>query len=179
MNKLLFSLIVMLIYSFGFSQEYIAVIQDPYVVLLNAETGAVENPEFINLTPQDPGTPKGIRQVGNEIWITDQINDVIFRYDMTGNYISTVSGNLDNIKGIDVINDSEIWVANAGSSNGAPGDAVVRFDTEGNYLGYYPSGGKSSFDILDNKNGEVYISYINGGSPIERWDYSGNFLAMS
>ncbi|MBW7870553.1 MAG: T9SS type A sorting domain-containing protein [Flavobacteriia bacterium] len=176
MHKLLFSIIILLTYSFGFSQEYIAVVQSPYVVLLNAETGAVEDPQFINLTPQSPSTPKGIRQVGNEIWVTDQVKDAIFRYDMDGNYISTINGNMDNIKGLDVINNNEVWVTNAGTANGASGDAVVRFDTSGNYLGYYLTGGKSSFDILDNKNGEVYISYISGGSPIERWDYSGNFL---
>lgn len=177
MKKLLFSLGFILFYCLNiYSQEQIAVVQNPYVVLLNAETGAIENPQFIDLTPLNPGTPKGISQVDSEIWITDQIEDAIFRFDMAGNYISSITGNMDNIKGLNLINDSEVWVTNAGSSNGAPGDAIVRFDAGGNYLGNYPTHGDSTFDIVDAGNGEVFISYIAGGSPIERWDYNGNFI---
>lgn len=159
-----------------FSQEQLAVIQNPYVVLLNAETGEIENPQFIDLTPLDPGTPKGIRQIGSEIWITDQIDDMIYRFDLEGNYLSSITGNLDNIKGLGPVNGSEVWVTNAGSNNGAPGDAIVRFDMNGNYLGNFLTAGNSSFDLIDGGNGEVYISYINGGSPIERRDYSGNLI---
>src|SRR5690606_30819719 len=64
----------------GNSNAKIAVIQNPYVLLLNAETGEIENPQFIDLTSTDPSTPKGIRQIGDEIWITDQLDDMIYRY---------------------------------------------------------------------------------------------------
>lgn len=178
MKRLLnFSIVFLLFCSAGLAQEYIAVIQKPYVILLNSETGAIEDDQFIDLTPINTSTPKGIRQIGNEIWITDQLNDEIYRFDMDGTYLSAISGNMDNIKGLDIINNSEVWVTNAGNTNGAPGNAIVRFDTDGNYLGNFLTDGRSSFDVLDNKNGEVYISYINGGSPIERRDYSGNFIA--
>src|SRR5690606_11171903 len=159
-----------------FSQEQLAVIQNHYVVLLNAETGEIENPQFIDLTPLDPGTPKGIRQIGSEIWITDQIDDMIYRFDLEGNYLSSITGNLDNIKGLGPVNGSEVWVTNAGSNNGAPGDAIVRFDMNGNFLGNFTTDGKSAFDVIDNGAGEVYISYINSGSPIERRDYDGNLI---
>ncbi|MFA7687807.1 MAG: T9SS type A sorting domain-containing protein [Moheibacter sp.] len=160
----------------AFSQEQLAVIQNPYVVLLNAETGEIENPEFIDLTPLDPGTPKGIRQIGSEIWVTDQIDDMIYRFDLEGNYLSSINGNMDNIKGLGPVNGTEVWVTNAGSNNGAPGDGIVRFDMSGNYVGNFLTGGKSAFDLVDGGNGEVYVSYINSGSPIERRDYSGNLI---
>ncbi len=159
-----------------FSQEKIAVIQDPFVLLLNAETGEIEDPAFIDLTPLNPGTPKGIRQVGEEIWITDQIEDLIFRFDLEGNYLSSITGGMDNIKGFGAIDGSEVWVTNAGSNNGAPGEAIVRFDLDGNNLGNFPTPTGTTFDILDNGAGEVYISYIDNGSPIESWDYAGNFI---
>src|SRR5690606_2619501 len=52
---------------------------------------------------------------------------------------------------------------------------IVRFDLEGNNLGFF-STPESSFDVIDNGAGEVYISYINSMSHIERRDYNGNVL---
>ncbi len=174
-NLFFFGFLIFMV-SHAFSQEKIAVIQDPFVLLLNAETGEIEDPAFIDLTPLNPGTPKGIRQIGDEIWITDQIEDLIYRFDLAGNHLSNITGAMDNIKGLDIIDGSEVWVTNAGSNNGAPGDAIVRIDLEGNILGNFPTPTGSTFDVLDNGSGEVYISYIAGGSPIERRDYDGNSL---
>jgi len=164
-----------------FGQVSIAVVQSPYVLLLDQNTGTVIDPSFIDLTPLNPGTPKAIKQVGDELWITDQIRDRIDRFDLDGNYISTIGGividgGLDNIKGLSVINNTEVWVTNAGTNNGAPGNSIIRFDFDGNNLGFFPTGSDSSFDIIDNGNGEVYISYIGAGTRIERRDYSGNVL---
>src|SRR5690606_20164317 len=144
-NHLLSFGFLLFCFTSAFSQEQIAVIQNPYVVLLNAETGEIDNPQVIDLTPLDPGTPKGLAQVGTEVWITDQIDDMIYRFDMAGNYLSTISGNMDNIKGLALVNGTEVWVTNAGSGNGAPGDAIVRFDLNGNHLGNFLTGGKSAF----------------------------------
>ena len=177
MKNVYFLWVMVLFFSIkSFAQEQIAVIQEPYVLLLNAETGEIEDPDFIDLSPLNQGTPKGIRQVGEEIWITDQIEDLIYRFDLTGNYISSITGGMDNVKGLDVIDGSEVWVTNAGNNNGAPGDAIIRFGMDGTNLGNYPTPSGTTFDILDNGAGEVYISYIDGGSPIERWDYAGNFI---
>lgn len=156
------------------AQERIAVIQSPNVVLLDPNNGAIINPSFITL---DAGTPKDLLQVGNEIWISYQIGDKIERYDLDGNLLSTIEGGLDNIKGMALINESEVWLTNAGTQNGAPGDAIIRFDLDGNNLGFFLTDGISSFDIVDNGDGEVYISYIGTStSKIERRDYDGNVL---
>lgn len=156
------------------AQERIAVIQSPNVVLLDPNNGAIINPSFITL---DAGTAKDLLQVENEIWISYQIGDKIERYDLDGNLLSTIEGGLDNIKGMALINESEVWLTNAGTQNGAPGDAIIRFDLDGNNLGFFLTDGISSFDIVDNGDGEVYISYIGTStSKIERRDYDGNVL---
>lgn len=178
MKKLLFFLGIFLFVQIHLlAQEKILVIQDPYVLLLNEQTGEIEDPQFIDLNALNPGTPKGIAQIGNEIWITDQNTDAIYRFDLEGNYLSSLTNGMDNIKGLNLINESEVWVTNADSGGGAPGNAIVKFDTNGTPLGNFTTGGKSSFDVLDDGNGFVYISYISGGSPIEIRDYSGNFVS--
>lgn len=158
------------------AQERIASLQEPFVVLLDPDDGSVVDPTFIDLSPLSQGTPKDILQVDDEIWISDQIEDRIDRFDLTGAYLSTISGGLDNIKGMEVVNNSEVWLTNAGTQNGAPGDAIIRFDFDGNNLGSFATTGTdAAFDIID-VGGEVYISYIFGETKIERRDYSGNVL---
>ena len=174
-------LFFLLLSAIGYAQDRIASLQEPFVVLLDPADGSVIDPTFIDLSPLAQGTPKALIQVDEEIWISDQIEDRIDRFDISGNYLSTIGGQmsgggLDNIKGMAVVNNSEVWVTNAGSNNDAPGDAVVRFDFDGNNLGFFPtSGSDSAFDVID-VGGEVYISYISGESKIERRDYDGNVL---
>lgn len=151
------------------------VIQSPYVASLDAETGDVIDAQAINMSSVGPSTPKGVTQVGDEIWVSDQNVDAVFRFDMDGNHLGTITGAMDNIKGLGVINNSEVWVTNAGAANGAPGDALVRLDLDGNSLGFYATAPKSAFDVLDTGS-DVLISFIDNGSPVERWDYDGNFI---
>lgn len=158
-----------------FSQEYIMAVQKPYIVLMDAETGDITDSQFIDLSSLDTSTSKGVLQVGHEIWISDQINDVIYKFDLEGDYLESISGGLDNIKGMAIVNESEVWVTNAGAQNGAPGDAIVRFDFEGNNLGHFSTQSKSAFGIVDNKNGEVYFTYT-GTNPVESREYSGDII---
>jgi len=156
------------------AQEVIGAIQGENLLLLDMMTGDIIDPSFITL---DGGTPKGIIQVGEEIWISYQIGDKIDRHDLDGNFISSIEGGLDNIKGLALVNGSEVWVTNAGTANGAPGNAIVRFGLDGTNLGFFTTGSDSSFDIIDAGNGEVYVSYIGtGSSRIERRDYDGDVL---
>lgn len=166
-------LLLLFISVLGFAQERIAVIQEPLVILIDPADGSIVDPNFIDLTPLGTATPKGLLQVDDEIWITDQIEDRIDRFALDGTFISAIDTGLDNVKGLEVVDD-EVWVTNAGSNNGAPGDALVRFDFDGVNLGFYSTTG-SSFDITD-IGGEVYISYIGVDTRIERRDYDGNIL---
>ncbi|MDX1461881.1 MAG: T9SS type A sorting domain-containing protein [Marinirhabdus sp.] len=157
-----------------YAQERILAIQEPFVIMMDPADGSILDPQFIDLTPQTTATPKGIIQVNSELWVSDQLSDEIYRYDIDGNFISAISGGLDNIRGMAYVNNSEIWVTNAGSNNGAPGEAIVRFDTSGNNLGFYSTNG-SPFDVID-MGTEVYISYIGPETRIERRDYDGTVL---
>lgn len=163
------------------AQQVIGVIQGDDVKLLDPTNGQIIDPSFIDLSAQNPGTPKAVIQVGDEIWISQQIGDRIDRYDLDGQFIDDIggqvaNGGLDNIKGMAVINNTEVWVTNAGTQNDAPGNAIVRIDFDGNILGNFSTGSDSSFDIVDNGSGEAYISYIGTGTRIERRDYTGAIL---
>ncbi len=157
-----------------FAQERIAVIQDSQIRILDVQTGDIIDPSFITL---DSGTPKALLQVDDEIWVSYQLGDKIERYDLQGNLVSTIDSGLDNIRGLSVVNDIEVWVCNSGGLNGAPENAIVRFDFDGNNLGTFSAAPESNspFDIVDNGIGEVYISY-SSSSNIERRDYNGTFL---
>jgi len=176
-TTLLKNLILLLFFLFAWSipaQERIAVIQDGQVLLLDTTTGDIIDPTFITL---DAGTPKALIQVADEIWIAYQLADKIERYDLDGNLLATIDIGLDNIRGLSIVNGTEVWVCNSGTNNGAPGDAIIRFSLSGNNLGFFNTTPQSTspFDIIDNGSGEVYISY-SGSDNIERRDYSGSFL---
>ncbi|MEM1369348.1 MAG: hypothetical protein AAGG02_15335 [Cyanobacteria bacterium P01_H01_bin.15] len=123
-------------------------------------------------------TPLNAIQVNEEIWVSDLAADTIFRFDLKGQSLGSISGGLDNIRGMEFINDT-VYVSNAGTNNGAPGDGevVVTFDTQGNNTGFFDTG--DPFDIFF-FNGELLISDINrdsdGGEDIDRYDLAGNFL---
>ena len=123
-------------------------------------------------------TPINAIQVNEEIWVSDQVADSIFRFDLGGTLLSTINNGLDNIRGMALVGDT-VYVANAGTENGAPGDGevVITFDTQGNNLGFFDTG--DPYDILE-YNGELLINDINseatGGEDIDRYDLDGNFL---
>ncbi len=172
--KNVFFLLLILTVGVVTSQERIAVIQDSQVTLLDPVTGDLLNSSFILL---DSGTPKALIQVEDEIWITYQLGDKIERYDSDGTLLSSIQTGLDNIRGLAIVDEAEVWVCNSGTNNGAPGDAIIRMDFDGNTLGSFPVTPESTspFDIIDNGAGEVYISY-SGTDNIERRDYTGAFL---
>ncbi|MFL9834390.1 T9SS type A sorting domain-containing protein [Chryseobacterium terrae] len=68
-----------------------------------------------------------------------------------------------------------MWVANDGNQNGATPDTIVRYTTSGTFIGTYPAQDTSIFDMIDNKNGIVYISSFDGNG-IKKIDYLGNPL---
>lgn len=144
------------------------------VLLLDAANGNVLNPNFIDLTSQGAGTIKGIAQVNDKIWITDQTKDKIYIYDLTGTYVSSIATGLDNIRGINVVN-NEVWVANDGDNNGSTSNSIIRYTTAGTFIGVYPAPNTSIFDMVDNKNGIVYVSGLDTNG-IQKVDYSGASL---
>ena len=123
------------------------------------------------MNSKSPGTLKGVAKVGDKVWVTDQTGDKIFIYDLAGNYISTISTGIDNIRGINVVN-GEVWVANDGGSNGATPDSIVRYTTSGTFIGYYSVTNTSIFDIVDDGDGVVYVSGLSN-QGIQKVNYNG------
>ena len=123
-------------------------------------------------------TPLNAIQVNEEIWVSDQFADSIFRFDLSGTLISTIDNGLDNIRGMAFVGDT-VYVSNASTGNGAPGDGevVVTFDPQGNTLGFFDTG--DPYDILE-YDGGLLINDINsealGGEDIDRYDLDGNLL---
>lgn len=144
------------------------------ILKLDRQTGAVVDANFIVNSAFT--TPIAAKQVGSEIWITDQVNDTIYRYSDSGSLLSTITGQLDNIRGLNVVN-GQVWVANAGAGNGGT-IGVYRYDFSGNLLGNFAlgasSGSTSPWDIKQ-FGSEVYVS-DSTSDDIDRYDLSGNYL---
>lgn len=143
------------------------------VYKLNAVTGAVVNANFISLPS---GTPKGIAQVNDKIWIADQIADDIYIYNFDGTLHSTLQGDvvgLDNIRGLNVVN-NEVWVTNAGSGNGATANSIRRLSFSGAPIGYYATV-SSPFDVLDNGTA-AFVSSFTSPSEIQILGYNGTVV---
>ncbi len=147
------------------------------IILLNGD-GTMNNATWIPDaagSPYDFQTPKDAIQVGSEVWVSDQISDAIFRFAANAaapSYIGTVSGQLDNMRGMHLFN-GVVYVANAGTANGAPGAAIVMFDTSGTRLGHFAC--PDPFDIIDFE-GDLLITNI-AGDNIERFTTGGVFVS--
>ncbi len=149
------------------------------IVLLNAEDGSIISDDYFDLSSFDLGTVKHVIRVGDELWISDQTKDRVHRLDFEGNYLGAVgeSGGMDNLRGIRIIND-EVWVANSGSQNGAPGNSVIRVGMDGEIIGSFLLPG-SPWSFLPYQTDKVLISFSNSTgfpSQIAEFDLAGNLL---
>ncbi len=140
------------------------------VVLFDPLDGSVINELYFALTG---GTPVHAMQVGDEIWVSEQVGDRVSRWDLTGNSLGAVTGGMDNIRGMGLIN-GRVYVTNAGTANGAPGNAVVMFDMSGGSLGFFSTSGTapSPFGILGHQGG-MLVSSSSGSDDIHRFDLNG------
>ncbi len=150
------------------------------VALIDANTGAIINPTFIQDDPTSTlynfSTPKDAFQVNDEIWVTDQVSDQIIRFDLNGNHIATILpavGMVDNMRGGCFANNT-VYVTSDGTGNGAPGNSVVLFDRGANRLGSWPAG-DSPFDVLE-FNGELLVTDFGTPDAIRRYSYAGTYL---
>ena len=101
------------------------------VAQLNATTGAVLNASFIDLTSLSVGTIKGVTQVDNKIWISDQTQDRIYIYTLAGVYESTIPNTgLDNLRGLNVVGADVVEVSPPVDPSGATAflGATVMFE---------------------------------------------------
>lgn len=160
------------------------------VLTLDPMTGAVLNPNFItdanNAATYDFQTPRAAIQVGGEVWVSDQgpNSNAIYRFDLGGSFIGAIGGNvanggLSNVRGLRFIGDT-VYAVNAGTSNGAPGAAIVRIAASGQILGSFSTLaaggtiGASPWDITPYGN-ELLVS--DGTSRgLQRYALDGTYL---
>lgn len=143
------------------------------IVLFDPNDGSLVDSDSF---PLAGGTPIHAMQVGNEIWVSEQTGDRLSRWDLFGNSLGAVSGGLDNVRGMGLI-DGTVYATNSGTGNGAPGNAVVMFDTAGNNLGFFSTTGlaPSPFGVLA-YGGGMLVSSSSANDDIHEFDLSGNSL---
>lgn len=134
--------------------------------------GSLVNSNFATI---GGGTPKHALQVGNEIWVSNQLTDQIDRFTLNGAFVSSITGAMDNIKGMEVVG-NEVWVTNAGTNNGAPGDAIVKIDIGSASLTGFTATNGTLFDLV-NYQGQVLGTNIDT-EDLEFFDAAGNFASV-
>jgi MYXO-CTERM domain-containing protein len=150
------------------------------VVTFDPYNGSVMNNSFIDLNPLNAGTPQHATTVGDEVWVTDQIRDRIDRFSLDGQtHLGQIGGQvpgggLDNIRGLAWDGDNTVYVANAGTDWGAPGQAVVTIDVSSNSV-------SGNFGLPDNDSpwfpeivgDSLFVSTISD-HRIQEFDLAGN-----
>ncbi len=174
LTRLLLTLAIGLCTALGVQAQQVLLAVDTganRVLTLDPFSGAVLNAAFItdanSALTWDFQTPRAAIQVDNQIWVSDQSPNVnaIFRFDLGGNYLGRIGGNvagggLSNVRGLRYI-DGTVYAVNAGTANGAPGAAIVRIAPDGTIL--------SSFSTVA-AGGAV------GNSPWDVAAYGGQLL---
>lgn len=143
------------------------------LVTFSAQDGSLINSNVFALAG---GTQVHAMQVGNEIWVSEQIGDRVSRWSMTGTFLGAISGGLDNIRGMGLINGT-VYVTNAGTANSAPGPALVTYDTNGNFLGNIltPTTSPSPFSVLSHQGG-MLVGSSSANDDIHRYNLAGTSL---
>ncbi|MCL4221482.1 MAG: hypothetical protein KJZ65_08925 [Phycisphaerales bacterium] len=141
------------------------------VVLFDPFSGGLVNSNYF---ATQGGTTVHAMQVGNEIWISEQIGDRVSRWSLTGSYLGAITGGLDNIRGMGLARDT-VYVTNAGTANGAPGAAVVMYNTSGGSLGSFntTSTAPSPFGVLYHQ-GDLLVSSSSANDDIHRYMLDGS-----
>lgn len=147
------------------------------IMLFSPVDGSLVNPAYINLNAlTGASTPKHALQVKGEIWVSDQVADRVDIFTLGGTYLRTISGGLDNIRGMGFANNT-VYVTNDGAANGAVADTVVMYDTAGTFLGRFPvSPATSPFGVYDH-NGELLVT-DSTEHTIRRYSYAGASLGV-
>jgi len=147
------------------------------IMLFDAYNGSLINADWLS----DAGapdwafsTPKEALYVGSELWVADQIEDAVLRFDAGMNYIGSITGGdgmvMDNVRSLG-FDGSTIYVTNA---SGAFDDAVIKYGTDGSYLGYFPVNSTSIFDA-EPFMGDLLVT-DSSNSRVDRYTTDGALL---
>lgn len=168
---------------------------DDVVYLISAFDGSVINSSFINLNAAAAAvgytgslTPIEAIEVGNEIWVSDQLADRIWTFDRSGNFTGQIGvdsfgdGQLNNIRGIEVVDGTVFATIGTDNAAGTVLRGLARIDVASRTVTDSVNGraldDTSYFDVFA-YNGELLVSNIDTGNDgIERYDTDGNLLGI-
>lgn len=174
MGKLIFSVAALLTGTTAFAQSYLMMPDSTNnrLVLFDTNDGSVINSNAFALAG---GTPLHAMQVGSEIWVSEQIGDRVSRWGADGSSLGAISGQLDNIRGMEMVGDT-VYVTNSGTANSAPGAALRMFDTTGASLGHFAtSNSPSPFGALEFQGG-LLVSSSSANDDIHNYSLAGSSL---
>ncbi|HYE61373.1 MAG TPA: hypothetical protein VD997_05200 [Phycisphaerales bacterium] len=138
------------------------------LVLLNPETGAVENDAYFTLAG---GLPFHAMQVGQEIWVSEQNADRVSRWSLTGEYLGAVEGNppqtMDNVRGMEYA-DGRVYVSRNANS-------IEVFDTNGAFVFRFSTSGQASspFSVLEHQGALLVGASVTTFDEVHRYTYGG------
>jgi len=119
--------------------------------------------------------------VNNEVWISEQTATRIVRYDRCGNVVGVIGptfpgGAINNIRGMAFVG-GQVYVTNSGTTGGAFGNAIVVFDTAGNYVTNFTTTGlaPSPFSIMPFQ-GDLLVAASSGSDDVHRFSLAGASL---
>lgn len=155
------------------------------VLLLDGFDGSVINNNFLDVGAAAAAagvnsTPIEVIEVGDELWVSDQIADRIWRFDHGGAFLGDIggdglTGNLNNIRGMHRVGNTVF--AALGNDSSLYNEGLVRINAstgaiEGSSNGR-DAADTSYFDVLQVGN-ELYVTNIDGGNDgIERYSLDG------
>jgi hypothetical protein len=133
-----------------------------------------------NLFDLQGGTQVSAIQVGEEIWVSEQVGDRISRWSSSGTLLGNIGGTfagggLDNIRGMAFIGGT-VYVTNFGTANDAPGPAIVRISTTGAILGTSSTAMSPGPFAVISFDGGLLIASASANDDIHRYDLFGNSL---
>jgi MYXO-CTERM domain-containing protein len=147
------------------------------MVLFSPFDGSLLNSDYFALAG---GTPLHAIEVGNEIWVSEQVGDRVSRWSLTGTFLGEIGGavpggGLDNVRGMARVG-STVYVSNSGTANGAPGAALVMYGTDGTPMGSFATpNAPSPFAVLP-FGGGLLVASSSANDDVHRYSLTGTAL---
>ncbi len=164
------------------------------VLLLNSQDGSVVDGNFLDIGAAAASvnytggiTPIEAMQVGSEFWVTDQVADRIWRFDLNGGFLGNYGvdaasgdGQLNNIRGFEVV-DGVAYIAQASDSDvpGGQSEGIITMDVAtgaitGSFIGV--DAGDASYWDVKNIGGQLYVTNSDTGNDgIYIYDTDGTY----
>ncbi len=154
------------------------------VYMFNSTNGDLIDTAFIPRSSPLLQSPRHALQHPNtkDILVTDQLSDVVQRFNRNGTYkgvfapiggpITTI---LDNIRGMSFIAGNNLLVT---VGSGANQNTVQQFDSAGNHLGtFLPTTNLNSPFFVTLRGSDMLVSNFSGTNRVSSFDLSGNFIS--